>query len=288
MRIFALLLVVASVLVGVAGAYVAEGSLSRRRSVDVRARPPGYARVEVESEGATLVGLWKGGGSRCVLVLHGVGDGKESQAGLGDALHAIGYAVLLADSRAHGESGGELVTFGVRERRDVRVWRDWLGRQGCGWAAGVGASMGGSTLLLASASDPRWDAVVADSAFSSFRQVALDRVRKRVGPGLGDAVVWSGLWYAGLRYGEWLWDADVEAEMVGVKARVLLIHGAVDMETPLEHTRRLARACRGCEVWVVDGAGHTESAGKDFGEYVRRIGVFLEGTGGVSLGNQEK
>ena len=30
-----------------------------------------------------------------------------------------GYSVLLPDSRGHGTSGGELVTYGLLEKRDV-------------------------------------------------------------------------------------------------------------------------------------------------------------------------
>jgi hypothetical protein len=33
-----------------------------------------------------------------------------------------GYRVLLPDSRAHGESGGTLATYGLVERDDIHRW----------------------------------------------------------------------------------------------------------------------------------------------------------------------
>ena len=37
-----------------------------------------------------------------------------------------GYTVLLPDSRAHGSSGGAIVTYGVLEKYDVLQWADWM------------------------------------------------------------------------------------------------------------------------------------------------------------------
>src|SRR5258707_1068833 len=49
----------------------------------------------------------------CVLLLHGVADSRASQIGLARLLLKNHYAVLVPDSRAHGESSGGIVTYGV-------------------------------------------------------------------------------------------------------------------------------------------------------------------------------
>ena len=36
------------------------------------------------------------------------------------------YAVLAPDSRGHGRSGGDVVTYGLREADDLHRWVDWL------------------------------------------------------------------------------------------------------------------------------------------------------------------
>jgi dipeptidyl aminopeptidase/acylaminoacyl peptidase len=45
-----------------------------------------------------------------VILLHGVADNREGVLGFGSMFLRHGYAVLLPDSRAHGESGGALPT----------------------------------------------------------------------------------------------------------------------------------------------------------------------------------
>src|ERR1700753_2198981 len=54
-----------------------------------------------------------------VVLLHGITDNREGVAGYGDLLLAHGYAVLLPDARRHGESGGELATYGLKESDDI-------------------------------------------------------------------------------------------------------------------------------------------------------------------------
>lgn len=75
---------------------------------------------------------------RAVILLHGIGDNRGGVAGYGLEFLAHGYRVLLPDSRAHGESGGDLATYGLRESDDIHRWvsmalrswrylREWVG-----------------------------------------------------------------------------------------------------------------------------------------------------------------
>ncbi len=61
-----------------------------------------------------------------VLLLHGVADNRDGMTGYAAMFLKVGYAVLLPDSRAHGESGGAIATYGVLERDDVGQWSRWL------------------------------------------------------------------------------------------------------------------------------------------------------------------
>src|ERR1035438_2052325 len=62
------------------------------------------------SDGITLRG-WSirplHGNGDVVILLHGVADNRMGMIGYADLLLRHGYAVLLPDARAHGESGGE-------------------------------------------------------------------------------------------------------------------------------------------------------------------------------------
>jgi hypothetical protein len=46
---------------------------------------------------------------------------------------AHGYIVLAPDSRAHGESGGDIATYGLLEWDDAHRWVSWLMEEELGW-----------------------------------------------------------------------------------------------------------------------------------------------------------
>jgi len=79
------------------------------RLVTIRARD--HAVME-----AWFVGPGDDGNKRCVLVLHGIADSRTGAAGFATMFLSQGYSVLLPDSRAHGRSGGEFVTYGLLEK----------------------------------------------------------------------------------------------------------------------------------------------------------------------------
>jgi predicted alpha/beta-fold hydrolase len=90
-----------------------------------------------------------------VIVLHGVGDNRLGVAGYGAWLVRNHYTVLLPDARAHGYSGGDLATYGLKESDDVHRWVDWIeanDRPNC--VFGFGESMGAAQVLESLKKEP--------------------------------------------------------------------------------------------------------------------------------------
>src|SRR5947207_1756988 len=104
---------------------------------------------------------------RAVILLHGIGDNRGGVAGYGREFLAHGYRVLLPDSRAHGESGGDLATYGLQESEDIHRWVSWLYGRGATCVNGLGESIGAALVLESLTAEPRFCAVVADSGFST-------------------------------------------------------------------------------------------------------------------------
>src|SRR5205823_4336360 len=65
-------------------------------------------------------------GTRTVLVCHGWGANKAKQLTMARFFVPGGYNVLAMDFRGHGESAGQLTTFGDVERRDVLGAVRWI------------------------------------------------------------------------------------------------------------------------------------------------------------------
>ncbi|HEV2690500.1 MAG TPA: alpha/beta fold hydrolase, partial [Bryobacteraceae bacterium] len=184
---------------------------------------------------------WNG---NVVMVLHGISDSRMGPMGLAKLFLAQGYEVLAPDSRGHGESGGELVTYGLCEADDVHRWVDWLIADGHPRKVfGMGESLGAAVLLQSLAVEPRFSAVVAECPFANFERVAVDRVAQRlpvgpaIGHGLATPLVWSAFLYARVRYGLDYRAVSPEDAIGGISTPVLLIHGLEDTNVYPAHSR---------------------------------------------------
>jgi fermentation-respiration switch protein FrsA (DUF1100 family) len=221
------------------------------------------------------------GNGDAVILLHGVGSNRAGMLGYADLLLRHGFAVLLPDARALGESGGELATYGVKETEDVRRWFDWLHRtESPRCIDALGNSMGAGAVLESLKTTPGFCAVAAESPYASFREISYDRLAQRF-----DAPAWvgwtvlypaveSGFLYARLKYGVDL-DQDSPADAVAAsRVPVLLIHGKRDENIPPRQSERiLARSSGRADLvlWEPAEAGHCGAVGTEPKEYERRV-----------------
>lgn len=189
-----------------------------------------------------------------------------------------GYSVLAPDSRAHGESGGDIVTYGLLEAPDLIAWTKWMREQGCAQIYGLGESLGGSVLVQAGALEPVFSAIVTESAYADLQDAAEHRLQRMLPlPALlSRPLAWlaavNGKWYASGVYGLDLDAASPLQAMRGSRTPTLLIHGLADDQTPADHSSRLAAANPSiCELWLVPGIGHASAYSADPAKYKKRV-----------------
>jgi fermentation-respiration switch protein FrsA (DUF1100 family) len=174
-----------------------------------------------------------------------------------------GYSVLLPDSRGHGTSGGDLVTYGLLEKYDVLSWASWLRHQDCKALYGLGESLGGSVLIQAAALGTGFRAIVAESPFADLPAIAEFRVVQmfHVPPLLQSVVPWflvrNSLTFARFRYGIDLRQVLPIQSIGRAATAILLVHGLQDSRTPYWHSQALARANPRSALWLVPNAEHT-------------------------------
>ena len=198
-----------------------------------------------------------------VILLHGLSDNRMGMIGYARLFLAHGYAVLMPDARAHGESGGELATYGLLERSDIHQWFDWLNEQHhprCIY--GFGESMGASQLLQSLDTGAHFCAIASESPFSTFREIGYDRMGQpfHLGPWFGRTVLRPAVEIAVLR-ARWKYKLNLEqispqTSVAKTRIRVLLIHGQIDNNIPIRHSRLIRARNRNVILWEVPNADH--------------------------------
>jgi fermentation-respiration switch protein FrsA (DUF1100 family) len=206
-----------------------------------------------------------------VLLLPGVRANRLSMVDRALFLRDAGYSVLLIDLQATGESPGNVITFGWRERLDVLAAVDFLRRELPGEKVGViGSSLGGAAALLATP-PLRVDALVVESVYPSIDRAAANRLHRYLGaPGIAVEPLLLAQLQPRIGVG-----AEVlrPIDHVGkVTCPLLVISGAKDRYTTVDDTRALFAAAREPkQLWLVDGAGHVDLCRFGGESYRRRV-----------------
>lgn len=216
---------------------------------------------------------------RAVVIAHGIDDNRLVSGitlRLAPDLLAAGFDVLAFDLRASGESGGDEITFGLRESWDVLAAVEEARRHGASRVAVLGFSQGGAAAILAAARSSSVDAVVTDSAFAEL-DVTLSREAEgfyRLPPPV--AAFATGLFAPVAGFD------PATVRPIGVIGAIaprpiLLIHGDADATVAVGDAARLeAAAGPSASRWIVPGADHVKGYVVDPSGYTNRVLRFLE------------
>ncbi len=205
-----------------------------------------------------------------VLVAHGYGAVRPADIHALFARHR--YGVVSWDFRAHGESEGNMCTFGYYEVLDVEAALDFaLSQPGVKRVGAWGGSMGGATVILAAARRPEIEAVVADSAYAALA----DELETMVRSALLRPLV---RFFAERETGISINDVRPEDVIGHVSPRpVFIIQGLADEMVPPESGRRLYSAAgEPRSLWSEPGVRHMETMYMFPTEYEQRVISFFD------------
>jgi dipeptidyl aminopeptidase/acylaminoacyl peptidase len=231
------------------------------------------------ADGLTLRGWYLSTKDRrhLIVLVHGLWSSWPEMASLGRDLHASGFDVLLFDLRGHGQSDPSRVYLGRRERNDIRAVMDWAQSAGfdedrIGW---LGYSMGGSTVLMEAARNPRIHVAVIDSPYGDLPKLLNAQLTKHSGlpawfnPGI--------LLAARLCYGVRTDDlVPIRYARAWGERPLLLIHGESDSIVPVTQAQQLAQAVgSSCLTVTLPGVDHVQAYQSDPETYVKLVGGFF-------------
>ena len=193
-----------------------------------------------------------------VLILHGLNDSKVTYLPMATKLVKKGFDVVLPDFRAHGRSTGKYVTFGALETADTkRVMDTLLAEKAVAsplYVFGPPFNLGGSVAILYAAADSRVAGVVAVAPSRDYRSTIR---RFRWASLLDDQTIEKVVQRAG-KIGKFNPDDASAINAVGkIRCPILLIHGQLDLMTPVADSQALYDAARQPkELQVLTWAGH--------------------------------
>jgi uncharacterized protein len=261
-------------------AFAAVWNLASPDRTPVGARPMDLPirDVEFSNHGATLRGSFvRSDEHRGVIVLlHGIHANRQQMVGRARFLYRAGYSSLLCDSRAHGESGGDAITFGHFESEDARAEVALARSLAPGEpAALIGVSLGGAAALLA---NPPLDvdAMVLESVYPSIDRAIENRLRGVVGRA---APFFAPMMIAMIRPRLGFGSGELRPidHVRLLREPKFFMFGAADRDTTLaESIEMFNAAAEPKQKWAVDGAAHVDLHGYAGNEYQRYALKFLD------------
>lgn len=219
---------------------------------------------------------------RLVIGCHGY-----SSCGLNDFsahtyfFHQMGFDCLIPDHRAHGESDGTYIGFGILDRFDCRKWIDYVEKRFHGKKRILlhGTSMGGATVLMTSAMPnlPKSvKGIISDCAFTSPYDV-FAHILKRDYHLPPFPVMYLSNHICRKKAGYGFRDYSTLTAVQQTSLPILFIHGAEDNFVPTWMSRKNYELCRAPkELLIVEHAGHGASYYENMPQYEAAESSFIQ------------
>jgi alpha-beta hydrolase superfamily lysophospholipase len=235
------------------------------------------------SDGLTLQAWWiparTGPSDRTMLVVHGVGANRDDAIRFYGFLNDNGYNILSWDWRGHGNSDWAQVTFGLREKRDLRAAVDWVMKERAPqakWLGALGISMGAGILVQGGVLCPEIQLYVLDSPFGSVRTM-LPFMLRTLPPVLRSVVCHLTELAAYVAIGVSVEDVAPLNVIGKLKRPVFISHGTADRVIPYQESENLyAAAAEPKELWIEKDIGHTELREYQEDRYHKRVLDFMQ------------
>lgn len=242
-------------------------------------------QIKIKSkDGLTLVGDYypaEKPSDKIVICFHGYTSARMSSCSFAAYMHSIGYDCLLVDNRAHGDSEGEYIGFGILDRHDCMSWINYVNERFDSKKNILlyGVSMGATTVIMAAgdSSIPKnVKAVISDCAFTSPNDV-FSHVLKRDYKLPTFPVMNFNNMICRKKAGYGFKDYSTLTAVKNTKKPILFIHGEKDTFVPVWMTLKNYDECSSPkEMLIVDNAGHGASYYENPPLYQENVKKFID------------
>ena len=214
------------------------------------------------------------------IMFHGYkGSAERDMSGGIFRARELGHSAFLVNHRASRGSEGHVITFGIKEREDLRRWVEYV-CQTCGGDRQIiltGISMGVATVMLASSMElpDNVKCILADCGYTSAPDI-IKRVIKE------NMHLSSSFFYPFVRLGAIIFggfdpnETSPERELKRARLPVIFIHGDADTFVPAYMSERNFAACASeKKLVIIKGAEHGVAYPADMETYVSELREFF-------------
>lgn len=239
-----------------------------------------YEEITLTTADGLKIAGWYVPGSlpHAIILVHGIDANRRAVMPQAAILAEAGYHLVLIDLRAHGQSEGNQATYGYREALDVLAAVDYLDElPEIEKIGALGTSFGGAAVARAAALDPRLQAVVIESSYSSLTNAVEDAFEERsIFPKWPFAPLLIEL--VERRVGLEVSQVDSARDLATIHPRaVLILHGTEDHLFPPRHAQEMYESSQEPkELWLIEGLGHASPVDGREAEYRERVATFFE------------
>lgn len=190
-----------------------------------------------------------------------------------------GINILMVDERAHGKSEGTVITFGIKERHDCKLWVEYavkrFGKDTDIFLAGV--SMGATSVMMSFGLGlpDNVKAIIADCGYSEPAAIIMETVKAMKLP---VKPIYQLIKLGAHLFGHFDLEAATALQSVQkLTIPILFIQGNQDSIVPPFMGQELYEACKAKKEHVlIEGADHANSAMTDYETYEKVILRFVE------------
>lgn len=239
-----------------------------------------YETIQLKTSGGIPIDAWYSktdSSTTCVILIHGYSVNKSYLENEAAMFKQWGYSVLLIDLRAHGKSGGNTTTFGVKETDELQKAYEFVKQKGQSNIILYGVSLGAVLAIKAAANgDILPAAIIADVPFGSLHQHLKARARM-VGfpsePFAGLTTFWIGAerGFNGFRF-------DINSYSKKLSCPILLEWGAKDPLVTREEIDSIYKnlSSKNKKLVIYPDADHGSFLQKDPFAWEKEVQAFLK------------
>ena len=171
----------------------------------------------------------------------------------------LGHNAIVVDQRSHGQSEGNVISFGIKERKDCLRWIEYaVDRFGKDVPIILsGLSMGAATVLMATDLNlpANVKGILADCPYSSPKEIIMKVAKEMHFP---PRLMLPFVWLGGFLFGQFnLFESSAIEAIRNCEIPILILHGDADELVPCEMSRLMQKSgAKDITLETFAGAGH--------------------------------